>query len=247
MPVWTERTELLLGRAAMERLSASRVAVVGTGGVGAAAAEMICRAGVGHITLIDPDTVSESNINRQIVALRSTVGLYKVEVLESRLKDINPDVVLTAVKEYVTEENVAVLVTGVDFVIDAIDTLSPKIALIQYCLRSGIPMVSSMGSGAKTDATAVRVSDISRTFQCPLAHMLRKRLHKLGIREGFPAVFSAELPRAESVVNEESRNKKSQVGTISYLPAVFGCVCAQVAVRALVEPLPLPMEEKKSA
>lgn len=237
--MWTERTELLLGTEGLEKLAASRVAVVGVGGVGAAAAEMLVRAGIGHIVIIDNDDVSESNINRQLLALHSTVGQPKVEVLRPRLLDINPELDLTVVQEYLTEDalrtedSVRKALSGVDFVVDAIDTLSPKIALIQFCLSNGIPLVSSMGSGAKLDATAVRIADISKTYECPLAHMLRKRLHKVGIRSGFKAVFSVEKPLEGATVLEESRNKKSQVGTISYLPTVFGCACAQVAIQTL--------------
>lgn len=228
MSDWRERTELLIGSDGLKKLSESHVVVVGTGGVGAAAAEMLVRAGVGHLTVIDSDVVSVSNINRQLIALNSTVGRSKVEVLCERLRDINPDVGLTPLSSYIKEGDIPV--GHPDFLVDAIDTLSPKIALIQHCLAEGIPFVSSMGSGAKTDVTAVKIADISRTYQCPLAHMLRKRLHKLGITGGFQAVFSSELPREDAVVLEESTNKKSQVGTVSYLPTVFGCACAQVAV-----------------
>lgn len=230
-PNWTARTEMLLGQDGLAKLAAARVAVVGVGGVGSFAAEMLVRAGVGHMLIVDSDEVSESNINRQLIALHSTVGRPKVEVLGARLLDINPQLDLIMKAEYVSEENMDL--GEVDFVVDAIDTLSPKIALIQYCLKNNLPLVSSMGSGAKLDATQVRIADISKTYQCPLAHMLRKRLHRLGIFEGFQAVFSPEMPHAGSLVLEESRNKKSQVGTISYLPAVFGCVCAQAAVRRI--------------
>lgn len=236
MQKWQERTGMLLGEEGLARLAAAHVVVVGAGGVGGYAAEMLARAGVGRLTVIDDDEVGESNINRQLLALRSTVGRPKVEVLRERLYDINPEMEVIAECAYVTEdlllsdESSPLIPLTADFVIDAIDTLSPKIALIQYCLRHSLPLVSCMGSGAKTDATAVRIADISKTYQCPLAHMLRKRLHKLGIRGGFLAVFSAETPRRESLMLEESRNKKSQVGTISYMPAVFGCVCAQAAI-----------------
>lgn len=233
---WTERTELLLGTETIGRLAASRVAVVGLGGVGSYAAEMLCRSGVGRLLLVDNDVVGESNINRQLPALHSTIGRLKMDVMCERLRDINPDVVLESVPGYLSEQNVAEIVSGdLDYVVDAIDTLSPKIALIQHCLAKGYPLVSSMGSGAKLDATKIRLADISETYQCPLAHMLRKRLHKLGIREGFLAVFSEELPIRESVVLEESANKKSQVGTISYIPAVFGCVCAQAVINGIAE------------
>ncbi|MBQ0077356.1 MAG: tRNA threonylcarbamoyladenosine dehydratase [Bacteroidales bacterium] len=230
---------MLLGGAALEKLAASQVVVVGTGGVGAAAAEMLVRAGVGAITLIDADSVSESNLNRQLIALNSTLGQMKTDVLQRRLLDINPALQVRIIPEYIDESSIPAVLGGckADFLVDAIDTLSPKIALIQYCLKNGIPMVSSMGSGAKFDVSAIRIDDISKTHMCPLAHMLRKRLHKLGISTGFKAVYSVEEPRREGTVIEESRNKKSQVGTISYLPTAFGCACAQVAICALTEGL----------
>lgn len=227
---------MLLGAEGAARLRGARVAVIGVGGVGGFAAEALARAGVGHLVAVDSDDVSETNRNRQILALSSTVGLPKCDVLRNRLLDINPELDLVTIPEYITEENIPVLLDGLelDFLVDAIDTLSPKICLIQYCLKRGLPLVSSMGAGAKLDATAVRVADISQTRMCPLAHMLRKRLHKFGIYSGFQAVFSVEEPRRSSVVLEESRNKKSQVGTVSYLPTVFGAVCAQVAIRSIV-------------
>lgn len=236
MEPWQERTRLLLGDDALGRLKASRVAVVGLGGVGAMAAEMLARAGVGNLVLVDADTVSESNINRQLPAMHSTVGQYKCDVMRSRLLDINPGISVQTIKEFLCEDNIPLLLGGLelDVVVDCIDTLSPKIALVQHCLGRGVRLVSSMGSGAKTDATRVRVDDISRTIQCPLARMLRKRLHKLGITTGFTAVYSTERPDHDAMVIEETRNKKSQTGTISYLPAVFGCVCAQAAVSILV-------------
>lgn len=235
---WQERTEMLLGGDALRKLSESRALVVGLGGVGAYAAEMLARAGVGELVLLDSDVVGDTNRNRQLVALTSTVGRLKCDVLKERLMDISPEIRITTVPEYLTEANAAELLMSAgrpDVVVDAIDTLSPKIALIQFCLKENLRLVSSMGSGAKKDATKLHVDDISKTFQCPLAHMLRKRLHKLGIREGFKAVFSSELPARESVTLEESRNKKSQVGTISYMPAVFGCVCAQAAIGELID------------
>ncbi len=235
--MWTDRTRMLLGDESMQRLQDARFLVVGVGGVGAYAAEMLVRAGAGHLTIIDNDEVSETNLNRQLLALHSTLGRKKCTVLRDRLLDINPGLDISIIEDYLEEKNVAALLDPVapDVVVDAIDTLSPKIALIQYCMAHGLKLVSSMGSGAKFDATAVRVADISKTYQCPLAHALRKRLHRLGINSGFLAVFSAELPRRDSVVVEESRNKKSQVGTISYLPAVFGCVCAQAAIQQIAE------------
>lgn len=231
---WRERTALLLGEKAMERIAESRAAVVGVGGVGAVAAEMLVRAGLGSILLVDSDTVAVSNLNRQTIALRSTVGRLKVDVLRERLLDINPALEVETAAAYVDESNVAEVLAGrLDCVVDAIDTLSPKTALVTHCLGRGVALVSAMGAGAKFDVASVRIADISRTRMCPLAHMLRKRLHKMGITTGFTAVYSEEEPVRESIVEEESRNKKSQVGTAPYLPAVFGCACAQAALSAI--------------
>lgn len=239
MEAWKERTELLVGPEGLARLFESSVAVIGLGGVGAYAAEMLCRAGVGHLILLDSDVVSESNKNRQLIALDSTIGKPKSAVLAERLKDINPDVHLTLINCYLEEGGIQQLLGEhkVDFLVDAIDTLAPKIALIRYCVESGIPHVSSMGAGAKFDATAVRLADLSKSYNCPLAYILRKKLRKVGISKGFKVVFSEELPRREAIVAVEERNKKSNVGTISYLPAVFGCVCAQAAVEHLLKDL----------
>ena len=239
MEAWKERTQLLVGPEGLERLFESSVAVIGLGGVGAYAAEMLCRAGVGHLILLDSDVVSESNKNRQLIALDSTIGKPKSAVLAERLKDINPDVRLTLINCYLEEGSIPQLLGEykVDFLVDAIDTLAPKIALIRYCVESGIPHVSSMGAGAKIDATAVRLADLSKSYNCPLAYILRKKLRKVGISKGFKVVFSEELPRREAIVAVEERNKKSTVGTISYLPAVFGCVCAQAAVEHLLKAL----------
>ncbi|MBQ9548301.1 MAG: tRNA threonylcarbamoyladenosine dehydratase, partial [Bacteroidales bacterium] len=199
------------------------------------AAELLVRAGIGSLTLADCDVVGETNINRQLPALHSTVGQSKCAVLRNRLLDINPELKLDVLETWLDEDNLPALLDGrrFDWAVDAIDTLSPKIALIRYLLGRGVPLVSSMGSGAKVDATQVRLDDISRTRECPLAQQLRKRLHRLGIYEGFQAVYSLEPPRRESVVAEHSRCKRSQVGTVSYLPAVFGCVCAQAVVRGI--------------
>ena len=239
MEAWKERTQLLVGAEGLARLFESSVAVIGLGGVGAYAAEMLCRAGVGHLILLDSDVVSESNKNRQLIALDSTIGKPKSAVLAERLKDINPDVRLTLINCYLEEGSIQQLLGEhkVDFLVDAIDTLAPKIALIRYCVESGIPHVSSMGAGAKFDATAVRLADLSKSYNCPLAYILRKKLRKVGISKGFKVVFSEELPRREAIVAVEERNKKSNVGTISYLPAVFGCVCAQAAVEHLLKDL----------
>ena len=233
---WLERTELLLGTEKLEQLRGANVLVVGVGGVGAYAAEMIVRSGVGRMTIADADKVSESNINRQLVALHSTIGRQKCEILAERLKDINPDLELTIVNRFIKDDETDALLDSdkFDYVVDAIDTLSPKLALIKGALDRAIPLVSSMGAGAKTDPTLMEIKDIAKTHHCPLAHMLRKRLHKIGIKRGFWAVFSPEPVREGAMILCEEQNKKSNVGTISYIPAMFGIGCASVVVRDLV-------------
>ncbi|MBO7314319.1 MAG: tRNA threonylcarbamoyladenosine dehydratase [Alistipes sp.] len=233
---WLERTELLLGEEKLARLRSANVLVVGVGGVGAYAAEMIVRAGVGRMTIADADKVSETNINRQLVALHSTVGREKCEVLAERLRDINPDIELKMVNRFIKDSETDTLLDSekFDYVVDAIDTLSPKLALIKGALERGIPLVSSMGAGAKTDPTLMEIKDIAKTHHCPLAHMLRKRLHKIGIKRGFRAVFSPEPVREGAMILCEEQNKKSNVGTISYIPALFGIGCASVVIRDLV-------------
>ena len=236
MKDWLERTELLLGGEKLDMLRRANVLVVGVGGVGAYAAEMIARAGVGRMTIADADTVNASNINRQLVALHSTVGQPKAEVLAARLRDINPEIELTVVNEYIRDERTYELLDSArfDYVVDAIDTLSPKLALILAALERGYPLVSSMGAGAKTDPTRLEIADISKTHHCPLAHMLRKRLHKAGVRSGFRAVFSPEPIREGAMIVCEEQNKKSNVGTISYIPAMFGIGCASVVIRGII-------------
>lgn len=231
---WQERTLLLMGEEALQKLADSVVAVIGLGGVGAYAAEMLTRAGVGRLILLDSDCVAESNKNRQLLALDSNMGRKKTEVMAARLRDINSSLEITLIDEYLTQENVAALLGAynLDFLVDAIDTLTPKLSLIHYCVNAGIPLVSSMGSGAKYDATKVRITDLSKSYNCPLAYIVRKKLRKMGIEKGFPVVFSEELPDENAIVETHGEtNKKSQVGTVSYLPAVFGCVCAQAAIR----------------
>jgi tRNA A37 threonylcarbamoyladenosine dehydratase len=212
------------------------VLVVGVGGVGAYAAEMIVRAGVGRMTIADADKVSESNINRQLVALHSTIGREKCDILAERLRDINPALELTIVNRFIKDSETDALLDSdkFDYVVDAIDTLSPKLALIKGALDRGIRLVSSMGAGAKCDPTLMEIKDIAKTHHCPLAHMLRKRLHKIGIRKGFWAVFSPEPVRDGAMILCEEQNKKSNVGTISYIPALFGIGCASVVVRDLI-------------
>ena len=226
----------MLGEEKLNILRNANVLVVGVGGVGAYAAEMIVRAGVGRMTIADADKVSQSNINRQLVALHSTIGREKCDILAERLLDINPKLHLTTVNRFIKDSETDTLLDSdkFDYIVDAIDTLSPKLALIKGALDRGIPLVSSMGAGAKTDPTLMEIKDIAKTHHCPLAHMLRKRLHKIGIKRGFWAVFSPEPVREGAMILCEEQNKKSNVGTISYIPALFGIGCASVVVRDLV-------------
>lgn len=234
---WLERTELLLGSEKLELLRQKHVLVVGLGGVGAYAAEMIARAGVGRMTIVDGDTVSNSNINRQLPALHSQVGKPKTEVMAARLRDINPDIDLTVVSEFIRDERmVQLLENKYDYVVDAIDTLSPKVFLIYHSIQRGLPIISSMGSGGKTDPTKLQIADISKTFNCKLARSIRKRLHRKGIDKGLTVVFSTELTDKAAVVEvDDEENKKSTVGTISYMPALFGIYCASKVIRDLAE------------
>ena len=234
---WLERTSLLLGDEKLKKLQNANVLVVGLGGVGAYAAEMIARAGVGRMTIADADVVSESNINRQLIALHSTVNRPKTEVMAERLRDINPSIELTIVSRFIKDDETDALLDSdkFDYVVDAIDTLSPKLALIKGALERHIPLVSSIRAGAKTDPTRMEICDIAKTHHCPLAHMLRKRLHKIGIRKGFSAVFSPEPVREGAMILCEEQNKKSNMGTISYIPAVFGIGCASVVIRGLID------------
>ncbi len=237
MTDWLSRTVLCIGPEALSRLTSSNVLVVGLGGVGAFAAEMICRAGVGSMTIVDGDTIHKTNRNRQLPALTSTEGLSKAEVMGDRLLDINPDLNLTVIQEYIKDERmIEILDKGFDYVVDAIDTLAPKVFLIYHSINRKYPVVSSMGAGGKFDPLKIEISDISETTDCTLARILRKRLHRLGIREGFKAVYSPEVVDKKRVKSTEGeRNKASIVGTISYMPAAFGIACASVVIRDRAE------------
>ena len=228
MEDWKQRTRLLLGEEKMERLQQAHVLVVGLGGVGAYAAEMICRAGV--------DTVQPTNINRQLPALHSTMGREKAEVLAARFKDINPDIQLTVLPVFLKDDNIPELLDAAryDFVVDAIDTLAPKCYLIAEALKRHIKIVSSMGAGAKSDITQIRFADIWDTYHCGLSKAVRKRLQKLGIKRKLPVVFSTEQADPKAVLlTEDEQNKKSTCGTVSYMPAVFGCYLAEYVIKRL--------------
>ena len=221
---WNTRTELLFGAERMERLSRSHVLVVGLGGVGAYAAEQICRAGVGKMTIIDADTVNESNINRQLPALHSTLGMPKAEVV-------------TVLNEFLRDERTeeVLLSAPLDFVVDAIDSLSPKVYLMYQAYIHKIPIVSSMGAGAKVDPSLVRIADISKTINCALAKAVRKRLRPLGVSKGIPVVFSTEFADPDAVIEVENETcKRTTTGTVSYMPATFGCFLASHVLRNLI-------------
>ncbi|RPH33762.1 MAG: tRNA threonylcarbamoyladenosine dehydratase [Bacteroidales bacterium] len=238
MPMnWLERTELLLGSEKIEKLKNSHVLIVGLGGVGAYAAEQICRAGVGAMTIIDGDSIHITNKNRQLPALTSSLGQPKAEYMGKRLLDINPELKLHIIQEYIRDDRIyEVIAHPYDYVVDAIDTLSPKIFLIHDCIKYGHRVVSSMGAGGKVNPSLIEVADISESHNCPLARILRKRLHRLGIRDGFKVVFSSEpVPDEVMVPCVGEPNKKTTVGTISYMPPIFGCFIASVVIRDLVE------------
>ena len=221
---WKQRTRLLLGEEKMERLQQAHVLVVGLGGVGAYAAEM------------DADTVQPTNINRQLPALHSTMGREKAEVLAARFKDINPDIQLTVLPVFLKDDNIPELLDAAryDFVVDAIDTLAPKCYLITEALKRHIKIVSSMGAGAKSDITQIRFADIWDTYHCGLSKAVRKRLQKLGIKRKLPVVFSTEQADPKAVLlTEDEQNKKSTCGTVSYMPAVFGCYLAEYVIKRL--------------
>jgi len=236
MENWNSRTELLFGKEKVDNLLNANVLVLGLGGVGAYAAEQICRAGVGKMTIVDGDRVMPSNRNRQLIALTSTEGKSKADLMKKRLLDINPDLCLTAVNQYFTEEDFPDLLNQkFDYVLDAIDTLTPKSRLIYHSVQKKIPIVSSLGAGGKIDPEKVKIADISETYNCKLGRMLRKRLHRLGVYTGVKAVFSFEEINMEAVVLvDDERNKRTTVGTVSYMPAIFGNLCASVIIRDLI-------------
>ena len=236
-PPWQTRTELLLGTESLKKLSSSHVLVAGLGGVGAYAAEMLCRAGIGTLTIADKDIIHPSNRNRQLIALKSNEGRDKVHALAERLKDINPELKLFCINDLLKDTIIdEVLRARFDFVVDAIDTLSPKVTLIAKCLENNFRVVSSMGSGGKLDPLQIKVSDIADSYNCRLAYFLRKHLHKLGIRSGFKVVFSPEtVPKSAVQLIDDEQFKRSTVGTISYMPPVFGCIIASVVIREIMD------------
>ncbi|MFE7088270.1 ThiF family adenylyltransferase [Sphingobacterium spiritivorum] len=233
---WLSRTEALVGREALEKLASSHVMMLGLGGVGSYAAEFICRAGVGKMTIIDGDTVDPTNRNRQLPALSTNHGESKAEIMKERLMAINPELDLTVIQDFIIPEKIhALLDLKPDYCVEAIDSITPKLFFIRLALDAKVPFVSSMGAGGKVDPTKIKIADISQSYNCKLAQHIRKKLRKHGIRDGVKVAFSTELPDKNSLLYTDGSNfKKSAYGTMSYLPAAFGGAIASVAIRDLM-------------
>lgn len=236
MAIWQERAELLFKPEGLEKLQNAKVLVVGLGGVGSFAAEFLVRAGIGHLTIVDGDTVDITNINRQLPALHSTIDQPKVKIVGDRLMDINPALNLTRIEEFVTPERAPEIVTAdYDYVLDCIDSITPKLHIIVAAKRQKVKIISNMGAGGKMQADKVVVKDISKTDVCPLAKVIRKRLKKMGVSKGVKAVFSKEHPDETSLKMTDGTNfKKSFFGTNSWIPALFGLHSAETVVRYLI-------------
>lgn len=238
MTDWLQRSELLIKSEGIEKLKKANVLVVGLGGVGSFAAEFLARAGVGNLTIVDGDTVDITNVNRQLPALHTTVGKNKVEVVAERILDINPEINLIPINEFLSPERMDEILEShrFDYVLDCIDSVSPKLALIKACRRRKIKVVSSMGAGGKMDPSKVMVRDLSKTNNCFLAKQIRKRLKKEGITKGFRCVFSTEIQNEDSLkLTDGSNYKKSFYGTISYMPALFGLNAAAEVINFLLK------------
>ncbi|MCQ2375355.1 MAG: tRNA threonylcarbamoyladenosine dehydratase [Salinivirgaceae bacterium] len=233
---WLERTELLIGKEKLQALTTKHVLIVGLGGVGAYAAESITRAGIGELTIVDGDSLNISNINRQLPALHSTIGMPKAEVMANRLRDINPELKLHVINSYIKDDEMIDLLNNkYDYVVDAIDTISPKLFLIIHCVNRNLPIVSCMGAGGRLNPALVQVADISKSYNCTLARAIRKRLHQHGINKGIRVVFSSEkVDKAVVQEVENEQNKKTTVGTISYMTAIFGLYCAAEVIQNLL-------------
>ena len=235
---WLQRTELLVKEEGIERLQNANILIIGLGGVGSFAAEFLVRSGIGNLTIVDGDTVDITNINRQLPALNSTIGKNKTDVVAERILDINPEINLKKINEFLEPERMEEILTQekFDYVLDCIDSLSPKLALIITCKRKKIKLVSAMGAGGKTDPSKVMVRDISKTNNCFLAKQIRKKLKKEQIHKGFRCVFSTEIQDENSLkMTDGSNYKKSFYGTISYMPAIFGLYAAAEVIRFLLK------------
>jgi tRNA A37 threonylcarbamoyladenosine dehydratase len=233
---WDERTRLLIGDEAVERIRQAHVLVVGLGGVGSAVVESLCRAGVGKLTLVDMDTIHLTNLNRQLIATRGHVGILKVDAWKDRIHQINPACEVEALPWLLKDEKIPnLLELPFDFIADCIDTLAPKAFLIYHAVQRHRKIISSLGSGGRLDPASVRIGDISETSHDRLGYYLRKRLHKLGIYQGIPVVYSVEPVRLSAILSKDfSKEKQSTVGTISYMPMVFGLFMSSYIIRQLI-------------
>jgi len=237
MDNWLDRSELLIKEDGIKKLKNSNVLIVGMGGVGSYAAEFIVRAGVGKLTIVDGDDVDNTNRNRQLPAMKSTIGRQKVDVMAERLKDINPELELTVLDEFLDPDRMMEVVSDeYDYVMDCIDSLTPKLNLLMAAKRKRVKVVSAMGAGGKTDPSKIIVTDISKTYHDPLSRRVRKLLRANGINKGIRVVFSTESPDKDSVELTDGKNfKKSFYGTISYMPALFGLNAAAEVLRYLLD------------
>lgn len=235
---WDDRTRLLLGDEAVSRLASARVFVAGVGGVGGYAAEMLARSGVGHLTLVDADAVAVSNLNRRLIATRPDIGKPKVELFERRFRDINPDIDVLAIRDFITPDNIGPTLDAgrYDFVVDAIDTVAPKVALIAHCLTHRIPVISSMGAGGRLDPTRIGYHDLWETREDGLARAVRQRLKKAGLRRPLRVVASTEAPRASAVIELDERNKRCSYGTLATIPSLFGILLASHVINRIAQP-----------
>ena len=227
------RTAALIGEDALSKIKKSRVALFGVGGVGSFCAEALARAGVGYIDLFDCDEVSVSNINRQIIALHSTVGRKKVDVMEERILDINPDCKVGKFTEFLTEASIeALTLSDYDYIVDAIDTVSVKLKLAERCFFENVPIIASMGTGNKLDPTAFRIADIHSTKVCPLARAMRSELKRRGVKK-LLTVYSEELPKTAIAPNGEKADGKRAPASISFVPSVAGLILASEVISSL--------------
>ncbi|RUQ29417.1 MAG: tRNA threonylcarbamoyladenosine dehydratase [Candidatus Competibacteraceae bacterium] len=244
MPHPHARTEILIGVEGLARLRAARVLVAGLGGVGGHAAEALGRAGVGRLTLLDHDVVSPSNLNRQLVALHSTLGRPKVEVMAERLRDIDPAIELTLISEFLQPAAADRLIaaTRYDYVADCIDSIVCKAALVAACHRQGVPVISALGAGNCLDVSRVRVAQLNQTQVCPLARELRRRLRELNAPLNYPVIYSDEPRRPplphQPVSGDQPGRSRAVNGTIAYLPALVGVMLAGVIIQRLLSDPP---------
>lgn len=233
---WLERTELLIGKEAITKLQKAHILVVGLGGVGSYAAETMVRSGIGKITIVDGDEVDATNKNRQLQALSSTVGQSKAHLLKERFLDINPKLEVTVIDEFMNPDPMKEMIQEqkFDYVLDCIDSVSPKLSLIQTVRRLEIPLISAMGAGGKLDPTKIKIADIKKTKECKFAQKVKWRLKERGVRDGVLVVYSEEIQLKESLHLTDGKNyKKSFYGTIAYMPAMFGMTMAYEVIRRM--------------